>query len=573
MLVCDYIVKFLIEKGITDIFGYPGGMVTYLIDSLSKKQNEINTHTNYHEQAAAFAACAYAQVTGIPGVAYATSGPGATNLITGIANAYFDSIPVIFITGQVNTYESKDNLKIRQRGFQETDIVAICSPITKYSIKITNATKIAYELEKAYYYAISGRKGPVLLDIPMNIQRTEINENSLVHFKDNQKYRIDYLKIADLLLEKLNTCRKPMFLFGAGMNRDFYMKEQVRMLLNKINLPVATSMIGIDIISDNYKYNMGFIGAYGHRTANFCAMKSDLIIACGTRLDLRQVSANRKEFAPEAIIVRIDIDNNELEYHIRDNDINIQCDVNELIKKLNKISLEENKLHNDWRDYCNYLKKELNNYDNEPANRVVAKLSEFIADKTIITTDVGQNQVWVAQSFKVKENQRVLFSGGHGAMGYSLPAAIGAYYVSLKPVICFSGDGGLQMNIQELQFIKAYNIPVKIILFNNHSLGMIRHFQEMYFNSNFSQTKENTGYSVPDFCEIAKAYGIRSIKVSTKNEINKLKSILNDNESAFIEIRLSDTTYVFPKLAINKPINDQEPEMDRNLYSNLMNGI
>lgn len=215
----------------------------------------------------------------------------------------------------------------------------------------------------------------------------------------------------------------------------------------------------------------------------------------------------------------------------------------------------------------------MSNYDNEPANRVVAKLSEFIADNYVITTDVGQNQVWVAQSFKVKDNQRVLFSGGHGAMGYSLPAAIGAYYASLKPVICFSGDGGLQMNIQELQFIKAYNIPVKIVLFNNHSLGMIRHFQEMYFNSNFSQTKENTGYSVPDFCEIAKAYGIRSIKVTTKEEFENLQCILNDAESAFIEILLSDTTYVFPKLAINKPINDQEPEIDRNLYSNLMNGI
>lgn len=573
MLVCDYIVNFFIDKGITDVFGYPGGMVTYLMDSLSKKQKEIKTHTNYHEQAAAFAACAYAQVKCIPGVAYATSGPGATNLITGIANAYFDSIPAIFITGQVNTYESKDSLKVRQRGFQETDIVAICSPITKYSIKIIDATKIAYELEKAYHYAMSGRKGPVLLDIPMNIQRTEINEDSLVHFKEIQINKIDYLKIADLILKKLNTCQKPMFLFGAGINRDFEIKKQVRNLLNKINLPVATSMIGIDIVSSSYRYNMGFIGAYGHRTANFCAMKSDLIIACGTRLDLRQVSANRKDFAPEASIIRIDIDNNELKYHIRDNDINIQCDVNELIKELNKISLEENKLHNDWRDYCNYLEKKLNNFDNEPANKVIAQLSELITDNTVITTDVGQNQVWVAQSFKVKENQRILFSGGHGAMGYSLPAAIGAYYASLKPIICFSGDGGLQMNIQELQFIKAYNIPVKIVLFNNHSLGMIRHFQEMYFNSNFSQTKENTGYSVPNFCKIAKAYGIRSIKISTKNEINKLKSILNDNESAFIEIRLSDTTYVFPKLAINKPINDQEPEMDRNLYSNLMNGI
>ena len=573
MLVCDYIVKFFIEKGITDVFGYPGGMVTYLMDSLSKKQNEIKTHTNYHEQAAAFAACAYAQVKGIPGAAYATSGPGATNLITGIANAFFDSIPVIFITGQVNTYESKDNFKMRQRGFQETDIVAICNPITKYSIKVTDATQIAYELEKAYYYAISGRKGPVLLDIPMNIQRTEINENSLVHFKDNQKQKIDYFEIADLLLEKLNTCRKPMFLFGAGINRNFYIKEQVSNLLNKINVPVASSMIGIDIISSDYKYNMGFIGAYGHRTANFCAMKSDLIIAFGARLDLRQVSANRKDFAPEASIIRIDIDNNELEYHIRDNDINIQCDVNEVIKELNKLNFEGNKLHDDWREYCNYLKKELNNYDNEPANKVIAQLSELIADSTVITTDVGQNQIWVAQSFKVKKNQRILFSGGHGAMGYSLPAAIGAYYASLKPIICFSGDGGLQMNIQELQFIKANNIPIKIILFNNHSLGMIRHFQEMYFNSNFSQTKENTGYSVPNFCEVAKAYCIRSIKISTKNEIDKLKSILNDNESAFIEIRLSDTTYVFPKLAINKPINDQEPEMDRTLYSNLMNGI
>lgn len=574
MLVCDFIVDFFIRKGITDVFGYPGGMVTYLLDSLSKNKDKINTHTNYHEQASAFAACGYAQVKGIPGVAFATSGPGATNLITGIANAFFDSIPTIFITGQVNTYEAKENLKIRQRGFQETDIVSVCKPIVKYAVNINNAENIVYELEKAYHLAMTVRQGPVLLDIPMNIQRTEINLDKCKKFDLPEEKSINYEEIIDFIVRKIKNSRKPVFILGNGISKDIKTKAFLQEFVKKSELPITTSMIAIDNFTKDYEYNMGFIGAYGNRTANFAVMKSDLIITLGARLDCRQVSVRRDTFAPKAEIIRIDIDENELMYKVHEDDVSFKVDVNEIIKHLNRYK-DNLKLieHDEWRKYCKLLKEKLSQYDKEPGNIIVEKISDLFDENTVITTDVGQNQVWVAQSLKTKRNQKVLFSGGHGAMGYSLPAAIGAYYASHKNVICFCGDGGLQMNIQELQFIKENNLPIKIVLFNNQSLGMIRHFQEMYFNSNFTQTKINKGYSVPDFTKIVEAYGIRAVRVKTQNDLEKLKSIINDNKSVLIDITLPDTTYVFPKLAINKPINDQEPEMDRKLFNELMEKI
>lgn len=574
MLVCDYIRDFFIKKNIYDIFGYPGGMVTYLMDSISKKEM-IKLHTNYHEQASSFAACSYAQAGETTGVAYATSGPGFTNLITGIANAYFDSIPVIYITGQVNTYEAKNNSNMRQKGFQETEVIPICKSITKYAKKIIKAEDIVYELEKAYFIANDGRKGPVLLDIPMNIQRTEIDINKCrIFHRIIDNYFVDYKKIALFIANKIGKSLKPIIIVGAGVSKNNNIKKYFKKFIDEINIPVVSSMIGIDTLENDNKNNMGFIGAYGHRYANFAVMKSDLVIVLGSRLDCRQTASNRREFAPKAEIIRIDIDEFEFENPIRDNDNNIKADIETLIKYFcNNNLVKTLDRHNKWRNYCTLLKEKLRDYDEEPANKFIKKFSELIDENAIITTDVGQNQVWIAQSFKIKKNQKVLFSGGLGSMGYSLPASIGAYYATNKYIICFVGDGGLQMNIQELQYIKENNLPIKIIVINNKSLGMIRHFQEMYFNSNFTQTKEKMGYSSPNFVKIAEAYGIDSINFSIESDVNLLKKYLINDSPVLINVELSDTTYVFPKLAINKPINDQEPEMKRDLFNRLMKEI
>lgn len=238
-----------------------------------------------------------------------------------------------------------------------------------------------------------------------------------------------------------------------------------------------------------------------------------------------------------------------------------------LINKDNRFNLKNKYL--DWIKICNNIKEKLKNIDNLYENQIIENISHQVPDNSIITTDVGQNQVWVAQSFKVKPNQRILFSGGHGAMGYSLPAAIGAYYASNKPIICFNGDGGFQMNIQELQFIARENLPIKIIILNNHSLGMIRHFQEMYFDSRYNQTVKNYGYEIPDFCNIAKAYGIRSLNINNHTEIANLQNILTDDLPILININLNNTTYIYPKLTMGNPIYDQEPKIDRSLLKEI----
>lgn len=565
MKVSDYIVKFFIEKGITDVFGYPGGMVTNLMDSFDKYKHDIKTHVNYHEQASAFAACGYAQVSMKPGIAYATSGPGATNLITGICNAYFDSIPTIFITGQVNTNESKGELGVRQKGFQETDIITMVKDVTNYCIYVENPQDIKYYLEKAYYMALEGRKGPVLLDIPMNVQRSDISSEELKGYKPEIQFK-EKVDIDNILLQ-LEQAKRPCILIGAGVKISGAV-EQFKKLADMIQIPVVCSMLAVDILPNNAKYFYGFIGAYGNRDANFILAKSDLVIALGTRLDVRQVGGRKEGFAVNAKLIRVDIDAGELTNKIKDNEIQIKADVKDVILELAmKISLKADK-YNEWLLVCNELKEKLANIDDKEPNLIIEKISENILDNTIITTDVGQNQIWVAQSFKTKPNQKILFSGGHGAMGYSLPAAIGAYYASRLPVISFNGDGGIQMNIQELQFISRERLPIKIIIMNNSSLGMIRHFQEMYFESNYTQTTEQGGYSAPDFKLIANAYGLEYEKISDISDIKA--GIFQNNEPSIIEVKLKGDTYVFPKLEFGKPNQDQEPLIDRKLYNYLM---
>lgn len=562
MKTSDYIVEYLIDRGITDVFGYPGGMVTHLMDSFSRYQSQITAHVTYHEQGAAMAACGYAQVSGKTGVAYATSGPGATNLITGIANAYMDSIPTLFITGQVNSYEQKYELRVRQKGFQETDIVSMVKPITKFATQINDATKIKYYLDKAFFIANHGRKGPVLLDVAMDVTRTDINTDELegyFHIKKNKiKVEVSHL------IPIIQRAKRPVILIGNGLDRR---SKEWKDTINKLSIPVVSSMIAVDI-QEGLDYFYGFIGAYGNRTANFVVAKSDLIISIGSRLDIRQVGAKRENFAKKATLIRVDIDEGELDYKVHDDEIDILADAGEFIDEiLNKWPIRD---YSYWIDICNTLKDTLAEYDDRSYNRIIRKISTLIPEGTVITTDVGQNQVWVAQSFVVKKEDRILFSGGHGAMGYSLPASIGAAIASKKMVYCFNGDGGIQMNIQELQLVAREQLPIKIILFNNNSLGMIRHFQEMYFSGNYFQTTQTGGFTSPDFKRLADAYQIDYHIVNCEKDIDYLKDFFTNEKPTLIEVKLNENTYVFPKLEYGKPNQDQEPLLDRKLFNELM---
>jgi len=571
--VSDFVIEFLIEKDINKVFGYIGGAVAHLYHSIDKYEN-IEMVNCIHEQGAGFASEGYSRVTGKSGVAMATSGPGATNLITPIGSCFFDSVPTLFITGQVNTYEYKYEKPVRQIGFQETDIVSIVKPITKYAVMINEVNEIRYELEKAYYISQHNRKGPVLVDIPMDIQRNEVDISTLKSFinskehKDLEKLNTDN-KIKDVI-NFLNKSKRAVVLVGGGV-RLSNAQEELQDWLETYNIPVVYSLLGKDAISEEYHLNMGLIGSYGNRYGNLTLANSDLIIVLGSRLDTRQTGTNLDTFAREAKIIQVDIDNDELGSKI-DIDIEINSNI------LNFISeLKSKKLEIDTTEWLITLKRYKNEFSSiigidkkiKVPNLIISKISKCLKDE-VVTVDVGQHQMWTAQSLDTKKNQQVLFSGGMGAMGFAIPSAIGASIASNKRVIAIAGDGGIQMNIQELEVIKRRQLPIKIFILNNQNLGMVRQFQELYFDQKYSGTIND--YSVPNLVEIAQAYCLKARNIDDLNNIDsELEDIFSTNEPELINIILDKKmTSVEPKLIVNKPIEDMHPFIERNHLESLM---
>ena len=513
MKVTDYIVEFLQRKGIHDFFGYQGTMIAHLVDSIEKNPH-TKSHSSYHEQGAAFAACGYAQAGERCACAYATSGPGAANLISGIADAYFDSLPVVFLTGQLNTYEYSGIPGLRQQGFQEIDIVAMAKPVTKYAVQIREDEDIVKALNKAYHIANSGRKGPVLIDLPMNIQRGDVKnpvydmsleemgldrecESSLDAAANGSEATVRDLEVkpvangtldsvqladgeishctvlaADAIRQALAEAKRPVIMLGHGVS-DKAVRDQLFTLARQWKLPVITSVLEMSALPWDDPLNFGCIGgAYGHRYANMIAnAKSDLLICLGISLCTRQIGTKVHEFAKNAKIIRVDIDGYNLQRNIHENgtgEMKFCADAAEVIRLLVE-SAENAKCardfakkyddpaiydFSDWLAVCKDIRTSLRAVDDATPerypNRMIVALSDALADTSAVAVDVGQHMVWSYQSFHNQKDQKLLFSGGHGAMGYALPAAIGAYYATGKPVACICGDGAFQMNIQEL---------------------------------------------------------------------------------------------------------------------------
>lgn len=575
MKASDYIVEFLVEQKIDKVFGYIGGAVAHLYDSLDKNSS-IEIVNTIHEQGAGFAAEGYARVSGKSGVATATSGPGATNLITPIGSCFFDSVPTLFITGQVNTYEYKYDQAVRQIGFQETDIVSIIKPITKYAVMIDNINDLRHELEKAYFLSQHGRKGPVLIDIPMNIQRSDFLPQGQESYFDSDEYsnyitEETYTIHLETVIDLLEKAKRPVILLGGGA-RNSNAEDELYKLLDHSEIPIVHSLMGKDIIKDTYKYNLGLIGAYGNRYGNLTLANSDLIIVLGSRLDTRQTGTDLQTFAREAKIIQVDIDVSELGSKIKA-DVLIKSDIKQFLKALNKIDLAID--IPTWREKVISYKKRFPsvidiNQKSKIPNQIIYEISKHLSDDDIICVDVGQHQMWVAQSLDLKSNQRVLFSGGLGAMGCALPTAIGATISTGKRAIVIVGDGGFQMNIQELEILRRRNLPIKIFIMNNANLGMVRQFQEIYFEENYAGTKKD--YSVPAFEKIGNAYGLKSCTVTNKEDIyNTIKEALSNDLPELIDIQLVESlTTVEPKLIVNKPIEDMYPFLDRDEFKSHM---
>jgi len=583
MKVSDYIVEFLKAKKIDCIFGYIGGAVTHLVDSAYKIKG-IQFVQTYHEQTAAIAAEGYSRVSSGEkiGVAIATSGPGATNLITGIADAYFDSIPALYITGQVNTYEYKYDKPIRQQGFQETDVVSIVKPITKYAVMVDDVTKIKYELEKAFYLACSGRKGPVLLDIPMDIQRSEIKPDNLIGFtpeplKERSKSLIEKLEEA---VQLINQSKRPMLLLGGGVLQRNAEKE-IAELIAKFQIPVVVSLLGKGSIDEDYKYFLGMIGSYGIRCANIATANADLLLSLGARLDTRQTGTVLDSFIRDGKIIRVDIDDNELNNHRLTNTLNLNLDLVDFLDFIqSKINVKEDSDSTSWLKYISEIKdkfsqtKEIKkNLDYSLPYNFINCLNELTSDNSIYFSDIGQNQMWAAQMLKLDHGRKFYTSGGLAPMGYSLPAAIGASFAaeSEREIVAIMGDGGFHMATQSLMLISQYNLPVKVIVLNNSALGMITQFQELYFQNNRYATTENHGYLVPNIQDMAKSYSLDYFKIDEENILDEeyLRKVLTAR-NGIINVILKHNTKVVPKLEFNNPLEDTSPMLDRETLKNNM---
>lgn len=562
MKVSTYIAQFLVEKEIDLIFELQGGMITRLIDEIYRA-GKVKIVSMHHEQAASFAADAYGRIKNKPGIALATSGPGATNLITGLGCCYFDSVPAIFITGQVNNNELKGDKITRQIGFQETDIVSIVQPITKKAFFINSSAEIPLVLEEAYQISISGRPGPVLIDIPMNIQNEEILSPTLVKTRKTNHQKVIDVSFYENLMNALKGSKRPLILAGRGVRTSGSIKS-FRKFIQHYQIPVVTSLLGLDVVDYNHLQRIGFIGTYGNRWANYALGTCDLLIVLGSRLDIRQTGVDTKSFQLGKKIFHVDIDEAELNNRLKDCKI-LNCDLLDFFEYVEKSTLTIT-VSPEWINEIAKFRKvrsdiaELDNIVGINPNVFIHRLSQTSSLAYAYTTDVGNNQMWSAQSLELTKTQHFLTSGGMGAMGYALPAAIGASLsFESKPVVAIAGDGGFQINIQELQTIKRNNLPVKIVILNNHCLGMIRQFQDSYFKSCYQSTV--WGYNAPDFLKIARAYDIDSFRIERDEDIESgLQKLWEYPYQPFLlEVNIDIHTNVFPKMMFGSPITQMEP--------------
>ena len=572
MKASDYIVSFFEQRGVNVVFGYIGGMITHLVDSLGQNDKMRYIQT-YHEQTAAIAAEGYAIESGKFGVAICTSGPGVTNMMTGIADAYFGSIPVLFISGQVNTYEYKYDKPIRQQGFQEMEVVNVVKPITKYAVLLDKPEDIRYELEKAVYIATHGRKGPVAIDLPMNISRAEIEPENLRGYE----LEVEETTVIPTLdvIKSIENAKRPIILIGGGAAGDG-VDLRLNEFLAKTNIPVITSLMGRGIIDETYPHYVGMVGSYGNRCANMAVAKADLLITLGSRMDTRQTGAMYQEFLKGGKIIHVDLDHNELDYHRLENRLKVHASVADFLNALDKETI----IYQDYSSWNTWIGKLKENYsqdkeverfvDNKAPYQLLQRLNEISKEGDVFTVDVGQNQMWSAQTLKLKKDQRFVNSGGLAPMGFAMPAAIGISFANpQKTVYCVTGDGGFHMAIQSMLTISQYNLNIKIVVINNSALGMITQFQHLYFNDRMYGTTKAGGYINPDLKAMAKAYGVRYSEY-TSDSLNEFET---SDGPRMINYVVSGLTTVSPKLEYNKPIDKPSPQLPEEEYQCVMDSL
>ena len=587
--VSDYIAKRLKEIYQTEIFFMvSGGGAMHLNDSLGRYIPYI---CNHNEQACAIAAEGYARVKQKLAVVNVTTGPGGLNCLNGVFGQWTDSVPVLYISGQVKystTLASCPDLKLRQLGDQEVDIVSVVKPLTKYAVMVTKPEEIKYHLDRAVYEATTGRKGPVWLDIPMNVQGAIVEENDLIDFDITCKTSIDETSFQiDTILNKIEQSKRPLIIAGHGI-RLSGMKDTFLKLLKKLNIPVVTTFNGMDLLSEDCSNCIGRIGTIGQRAANFALQNADLVLCLGSRNNIRQVSYNWENFAKRAFKIVVDIDQAELDKPTVRPDLAVRADLAEflpaLIEKTPQIKAEN------WLNWCRKRKTKFDfahtpeyqqTGDQINAYAFTRRLSELLPEDDRFVMANGFCCVGPFQTAVIKKGQRYLLNSGDASMGYDLPAAIGMCIASGKrETVCFAGDGSIMMNLQELQTIKHHNLPIKIFVLNNDGYLSIKMTQNNFFEGRHCGDGRDSGVSTPDFVKVGEAFEIKSVKLTDPAKVDEtVAAVLAANEPVLCEV-IVNPDYIFsPKLSARKlpdgtmispTLEDMFPFLDRDEFERNM---
>ena len=569
MKLTDYIAEY-ISKIADNVFVGQGGNIIHVLDSLGKRK-DIKIIPSQNEQGAAIAADAYSRFNEKKiGVTATTSGPGMLNLMQGIACSFFDSIPTVHFVGAVVTNQLRKNKKIRQIGFQEMEVVDIVKPITKYAVLLKDKNMIKYELEKMLYYAKEGRQGPVLMDLPDDLQRAYINPKKLKSFTPPKRLKKKVL-FEKKFLNLIKNSKRPLIVVGHGVNLSNTKKELYK-FISKTGIPFSPSWATVDLFTSEDKLNAGTFGVAATRYGNFAIQNADLLISLGCRLNTQITGSNLKSFAPNAKKIVVDIDNNEfkktngLKY-----DLKINLNLKDFFKTINP-KIKNKKNYSKWisnfrlwklkypivqQEYYRQTKK---------CNPYVffRSLSEQTGKNDVLIPDASANLIWAMQSFKVK-GQKIFTALNHSPMGYSMPATIGAYLADkTKNVICTIGDGSMQMNIQELATISHFNLPIKIFVINNNGYGLIKQTQDTWLDSRRVGVDSRSGLAMPNLIKIANAYGIKTVEINNHKEMDKkLRGVLKSKFPVLCDVKVDEKQKVIPKLEFGREIQDLSPRLNQ----------
>lgn len=586
----DYVINFLVKKGITDIFLVSGGGIMFLCDAVGKNK-KIKYISNHHEQASATAAEAWARTKNHISACLVTTGPGGTNAITGVAGAWVDSIPMIVLSGQVKREVIADYTKYRQVGPQELNIISIVKPITKYAVTVMDPNKIRYELEKCFYEATTGRPGPVWIDLPLDIQGASIDEKKLYSFHPSKKNinKNDLENNVKKVVEILKRSKRPIMIAGQGVRLSGG-KKVLEGLVSKLKIPVIFPINGLDLLPEKNKYVLGKFGPVGQRKGNFALQNSDLVISIGASLNTASTGYDFKGFARNAKKIMVNVDHGEIENKKITIDLPIVADakdfMEELSRQIKNIDLITNKK---WLSVCQYFKNKYPSInpeyfkDKKYVNSYVFfdVLSDLLTSRDVLVTGISLDACSMYQAFKVKKGQRAFVNKNLGQMGWCLPAAIGACVGNnYKRTILVTGDGSIQFNIQELETVKYYKLPIKIFVFNNDGYESIRSTQDNYFSGNYVGSNKDSGVTNPDFKLLAKAHDFKYENIKNNNQlVDKIKKTLKTEGPVLCEVDIAYDQKRMPRVSSfrqpdgtleSRPLEDMFPFLPKEeIYNNM----